>query len=182
MHALSSKTRRYWRVIDVIDARWLTYQYPKSGIRCKAHIKVVIKLRKAKKKLSFRSDVKKCDLFELALEISIYFSIITQLCQMILLFFLLALKHKIIRGKMCAYLHYADNTNRKILAMFFVHNKMFKMHYSRIPWGRRIGGSPGVTTATADCLFTLEEATPWRVAMLEYYVLYIFKHFNPFLV
>ena len=147
-------------VIDVIDARWLTYQYPKSGIHCKAHIKVVIKLWKAKNKLFFRSDVKKCDILELELEISLYFSIIKQLCQIILLFFLLALKHKIIRGKMCAYLHYADNTNRKILAMFFVHNKIFKMHYYRISWGCRIRGIPGCQLMV--CLHGRSEAKPWR--------------------
>ena len=30
---------------------------------------------------------------------------------------------------MCGYLHYADNTHRKIRAMFLVHNAMFKMYF-----------------------------------------------------
>ena len=60
-------------VFDALFSRWVINQYQKSGIRCKDHIKVVIKLWKAKKKKKIRSDVKKCDILELELEISLYF-------------------------------------------------------------------------------------------------------------
>ena len=35
---------------------------------------------------------------------------------------------------MCGYLHYADNTHRKIRDMFLVHNAIFKMFIFYLEW------------------------------------------------
>ena len=49
-----------------------------------------------------------------------------------ILFFILALKNKLQRGFMIAYLHYADNYQSKILAMFYHQNEMIYEHFSGI--------------------------------------------------
>ena len=85
----------------------------------------------------------------LNLKYQFIFYINKQSVEATILFFILALKIKLLRGFMIAYLHYADNYHSKILAMFFHHNEIIYKHFYSIEWIDSTCASYKQTTADA---------------------------------
>ena len=88
-----------------------------------------------------------------------------------ILFCILALKIKLLRGFWIANLHYTENYQRKNLAMFYHQNEMIYEHFSGIPcklfhdacllWPERV-----ITAASAVFVYIKRRGASWKIYSL----------------